>query len=143
MPLGPIEVLVVEFPGSKFTGAIIPELERLIEAETITVIDGLFLQRGEDDSVTFVEFEELGAGHDAAALAALLRQVESLISDEDVAEIAESLQPGSAAAVLVFEHTWAKGFQEAIVNSGGILAANLRIPGPAVDELLAELAQAD
>jgi hypothetical protein len=140
MALGPIEVLVIEFPGSRFSGEIIPELQRLIDNETISIIDGLMVSKDLDGDVTFIELDELDANEDAAALAALVDQIDSLISDEDVAEWAAELEPGSSEAILVFEHTWAKGFRDAIVNSGGVLVNDMRIPGAAVEELLAELA---
>ncbi len=141
MALGPIEVLVIQFPGSKFTGEIIPELERLIEDDTISVIDGLLVRKDDNGDVDFIEFDELGINDDASRLASLVDQLDALISDEDVAEWAANLEPGSSEAILVFEHTWAKPFRDAVVASGGILADNIRIPGAVVDELLAELAE--
>ncbi len=141
MALGPIEILVIEFPGNQFTGEIIPELERLIDSDTISVIDGLLVRKDVDGEVTFVEFDELGVNDDASKLAGVMDQLDALISDEDVAEWAAALEPGSSEAILVFEHTWAKGFRDAIVNSGGVLADNIRIPGFVVEELMAELAE--
>jgi hypothetical protein len=143
MALGPIEVLVVGFPGNQFNGEILPELERLIENDTISIVDGLFLRKDADGEVTFVEFDEDGANADAARLASLLNQVESLISDEDVMELADGLEADSSAAILVFEHTWSKPFRDAIIDSGGVLAANFRVPGLVVEELLTELAAAE
>ncbi len=143
MALGPIEVLVVGFPGNRFNGEILPELERLVEAETIAIVDGLFLMKDADGDIEFIEFGEDDANADAARLASLMTQVDSLISDEDVEELAAPLEPESSAAMLVFEHTWAKPFRDAIVASGGVLAANFRVPGLAVEELLAELADVD
>ncbi len=143
MALGPIEVLVVSFPGNQFSGEIIPELERLVGNDTISVIDGVLVRKDADGEVTFTEFEELGGNDDAARLAGVMDQLDSLISDDDVAELAAGLEPNSSEAILVFEHTWAKPFRDAIVSSGGVLADNFRVPGPVVDELLAELAQID
>jgi hypothetical protein len=140
MGLGPIEVLEIGFPGNEFNGEILPELERLVESNTISIIDGLFLQKGDDGEVAFFELEDVGADESVARLAALLDQVEGLISDEDVTELASGLAPNSSAAILVFEHTWAKPLRDAIVGSGGVLAANFRVPGMVVDELLDELA---
>jgi hypothetical protein len=141
MALGPIEVLVVGFPGNQFNGEIIPELEKLVEAGTISVIDGIFIRKDVDGSTTFVEFSELGDDEDANRLVGLLNQIDSLISDEDVQELTESLEPNSSAAMLVFEHTWAKPFRDAIVGSGGQLAADIRIPGAVVEDLMAELSE--
>ncbi len=139
MGLGPIEVLEVGFPGNRFNGAILPELERLIETGTIALIDGLFVTKGADGEVEFLEFDQIDANDDAAKLAELVDQLDDLISDEDVAELAAGLEPESSAAILVFEHTWAKPLRDAIVDSGGVLAANFRVPGLVVDEVLAEL----
>jgi hypothetical protein len=140
MALGPIEILVIEFPGNQFTGDIIPELERLIETDTISIIDGLLVKKDDNGDVTFIEFDELGINDDASKLAGVLDQLDALISDEDVEAWAADLAPGNSEAILVFEHTWAKGFRDAVVNSGGILAENLRIPGAVVEELMADLA---
>ncbi|MEM9513752.1 MAG: DUF6325 family protein [Actinomycetota bacterium] len=139
MALGPIEVLVIAFPGNQFNGRILPELERLIEAGTITVVDGLLITKEADGAVSFVEFEEAGANPDAAKLTELMNQIESLISDDDVLELADGLEPDSSALMLVFEHTWSKTLRNEIVDSGGVLANNFRVPGLVVEELLAEL----
>jgi hypothetical protein len=143
MALGPVEVLVFSFPGNQFNGEIIPELERLTASGTITVIDGVFVTRDVAGDVTFVEFDQLDAGNDAARLAGVLDQLESLISDEDILELADGLAPGDSEAILVFEHTWAKPFRDAILGSGGVLTGEMRLPGLAVEELLDELAALD
>jgi hypothetical protein len=139
MGLGPIEVLVIGFPGNQFNGEILPEIQNLIDAGTIAVIDGLLLRKDADDEITFIEFDQIDSNDDAARLAAMVDQLDNLISDEDVEELAAGLEPDSSAAILVFEHTWAKPLRDAIVASGGILAANFRVPGLVVDEVLAEL----
>jgi hypothetical protein len=143
MPLAPIEVLVISFPGNKFSGAILPELERLVDDDTISIIDGVFVTKDADGDVTFVEFEEMGGDPEAAKVAAVMNQLESLISDEDIMEFAAGLEPNSSEAILVFEHTWARPLRDAIVGSGGVLVNNFRVPGAAVDQLMAELAESD
>jgi len=124
--LGPVKVLVFSFPGNQFNGSIIA--------------DGVFVTRDAAGDVTFVEFEQLGENHDAARLASVINQIESLISDEDIMELADRLAPGDSEAIPVFEHTWAKPFRDAIVSSGGILTGEMRLPALAVDEHLDELA---
>lgn len=143
MSLGPIEVIVVGFPGSKFNGAVLPELMALVEAGTITVVDGVFITKDAAGDVAFVEFGEDGIDAEVAALADLVGEALELVSDEDVDELAEGLEPGSSAAMLVFEHTWAKGFRDAIAGSGGELLADFRVPAVAVEELLTTLAELD
>jgi uncharacterized membrane protein len=141
MALAPIEVLVLHFPGNEFSGGVLPELERLVQNDIISIIDGVVVRRdGEGDDLTILELAEIGDDDDAAQLAALLDQVDALISDEDIDELADGLAPNSSAAVLVFEHTWAKPLRDAITASGGELAANFRIPALVVEEVLAELA---
>lgn len=139
MALGPIEVIEIAFPGNRFNGEILPELERLVENDTITIIDGVAIVKGADGEFEFVEFDQDGGNEAAQRLAGLLDQVEALISDEDIEHLAAGLEPNSSAAILVFEHTWAKPFRDAIVDSGGVLAANFRVPGLAIDQLLSEL----
>lgn len=139
MALGPIEVLVVGFPGNQFNGQIIPELEKLVDTDIISIVDGILVRKDDDGEVTFSEFEELGSNDDATKLAALMDQIDSLISEEDINELVTALEPNSSAAILVFEHTWSKPFRDAIVDSKGVLISNFRVPGLVVEELLAEL----
>ena len=91
MTLGPIEVLVVSFPGNEFNGEIIPELERLVGNDTISIIDGVLVRKDADGEVTFTEFEELGGNADAERLANVMDQLESLISDEDIEDVADTM----------------------------------------------------
>lgn len=139
MALGPIEVLVVGFPGSRFNGGILPALEDVVERDIVSIVDCLLITKNEDGSVDFVEIEEVGSNDDAAGLAALLDGVNGLLSEDDIDAFAEALEPGDSAAALVFEHTWAKPFRDAVVASGGEMIANVRVPGVVVDEVLEAL----
>lgn len=136
MASGPVEVIVVGFPGSQFTGGILPQLEALVENDIITVIDGLLLTKDPDGEVSFLELEQVEGDAVASAFAAMVGSDTGLLSDEDIEEFAAAVEPGSSAAVLAFEHTWVKGLRDEIVNSGGQLVANVRIPGAVVDEVL-------
>lgn len=139
--LGPIEVLVVGFPGNRFTGGILPELEALVDAGTISIVDGLFITKDEVGDVAFVELDQIDENEDAAALGRFIGSSLDLLSDDDAAEFAAALEPNSSAAALVFEHTWFKPLRDELVNSGGILLANMRVPGLVVDEVLAAVAE--
>jgi len=143
MTLGPIEVVVIGFPANKFTGKIIPELERVTDNGTISVIDGLFARKDADGNCTFDEFSDLDPSEEAGALGQLLSRVDGLLSDEDVEQLTEALEPNSSAAIFVFEHTWVKPLRDAIVESGGFLAANFRVPGAVAEEVLAAVAEQD
>lgn len=139
MTLGRIEVLVIGFPGNQFNGEILPELQRLVDNETISIVDGLLIVKDVGGNIDVIELEEADANPEAARLAAMMQQIDSLISDEDVDELAATLDNESSAAILVFEHTWSKPLRDAIVGSGGVLAAQFQVPGAAVDVLLDEL----
>lgn len=142
MALGPVEILVLSFPENRFSGEILPELTRLVTSNTITVIDGLFIRRDAAGETAIFEFDELDTNSAVAALSSLVERVEGLISDEDVSELTATLAPNSSAAILVFEHTWAKPLSDTIVAAGGILLESIRVPRATVDEVLAAVSGA-
>lgn len=141
--LGPIEVLAISFPGSDFNGRILSDVHSLIDRDIINVVDALLVHKG-DNGLEIIELDQTNLEPDAAQLAELLSASHTdLITDEDVEEFAAELEPGSSLAVLVFEHEWAKPVRDSIVESGGVLVANLRVPGAVVDEVIAAAAAAD
>ena len=131
--LGPVDYLVVRFPAEEanFSGAMASELKRLIDGNTIRVLDLVMILKAEDGSV---EASELRDADDSQVgeLRALERDLAILLAEEDIEEIGASLGPGSAAAVLVWENTWAAPFGSAIRRSGGELLATGRIPTQAL-----------
>jgi hypothetical protein len=134
--LGPVELLFVEFPGNQFTGEIIPALTELIEQGTIRVIDLVFVAKDADGNSVGIALEDLP--DDAKdAFSVLVAEVAELIAEEDVEDLAEGLGPNSSAAILLFEHTWAIPFRDAIANSGGQLIARLPITEAALAEIAA------
>jgi uncharacterized membrane protein len=135
--LGPVELLFVEFPGNQFTGEIIPALTELIEQGTIRVIDLVFVAKDADGNSVGIALEDL-PDESKDAFNELVSEVAELIAEEDVEDLAESLEPNSSAAILLFEHTWAIPFRDAIAGSGGRLVARL----PITEEALAEIAAA-
>ena len=106
------------------------ELKALIDSNTIRVLPGEIM-KGEDGTV---EASELRDADDSeiGELRALERDLAILLAEEDVEEIGETLEPGSAAAVLVWENTWAAPFGSAVRRSGGELLGNGRIPTQAL-----------
>lgn len=143
MPLGPVEIVVIAFPESQFNGNIVPELKKLVDAETVAVIDGLLATKAGDGTVSLVEFGDLGDNDDASALTSVMDRVEGIISDEDVDAFLSGLGPNSSAAIMAFEHTWMKPLRDAIVDSGGFLLDSVRIPGAVVEEILATVPDED
>ena len=131
--LGPIDYLVVEFPAGKadFSGAMAEQLKALVEAGTIRVLDLLIITKDADGEVDAFEVHEFEDG-DAGALRELGAEYAELLSEEDVGHIAAALEPGTVAAALVWENTWAAPFAASIRHSGGQLVANGRIPMQAI-----------
>jgi len=136
MGLGPIELLIFGFPGNQFTGGILPQIEDLIEDRVITIVDALVVHKDEDGVLDIIEIDQADPGEDVAALGRFLDAGNGLIAEEDVEAFAGDLPPGSSAVALAFEHTWFKPLRDEIVGSGGILLADVRIPGIVVDEVL-------
>jgi fructosamine-3-kinase len=131
--LGPIDYLVVEFPAGKadFSGAMAEKLKELVEARTVRVLDLLIITKDEGGEVDAFELHEFEDG-DAGALRELGAEFAQLLSEEDVGHIAAALEPGTVAAALVWENTWAAPFAASIRKSGGQLVASGRIPMQAI-----------
>ncbi len=127
--LGPIDYVVVEFPAGKanFSGEMATELASLVDRGLVNVLDLLFIIKEADGSVEAFELEEFEHA-DVAALRELGSEVAQLLAEEDVDAIAAAIEPGSVAAVLVWENSWAAPFAVSIRRSGGQLVASGRIP---------------
>lgn len=128
--MGPVEYLVVEFPGNKFNGDVVPALKELTDSGIIRIIDLLFIRKDGDGGVVSLELSDMPA-EEAAAFDDLDGEVDDLLNEEDILLLAEQIKPNSAAGLLVFEHVWATRLRDAIVGSGGRLVDNGRIP-PAI-----------
>jgi hypothetical protein len=125
--LGPIDWIVIEFPGSKFNGQIAPALRDLVERDLIRVLDLLVLKKDADGSLEAFELSDLDVG-EIGEFQDYESELAMLLSEEDVTSLAAAVEPGSSAAVLVWENTWAAPFGSAVRRSGGQLVASGRIP---------------
>lgn len=137
--MGPIDYLVIEFPGSRMTGEGLPLLVDLVERGIIRIIDLIFVQKREDGSVVGMELADFDS--DGQLDLAVFEGVSSGILDaDDIAETGGILEPGSTAALMVYENVWAAPLAVAIRKGGGQLIASGRIP---VQALLAALDAAE
>jgi hypothetical protein len=125
--IGPIDYLIVEWPGRQPTGEALPHLIDLVDRGLIRILDLAFIAKGEDGSVAALEIADLGA-----EIAAFEGASSGLLSDEDVEEAGGALEPGTSAALLVYENSWAAPLATALRRSGGQLVASGRIPVQAV-----------
>ncbi|MCA9865007.1 MAG: hypothetical protein KC410_00810 [Anaerolineales bacterium] len=126
MEVGPVEYIVIDFPGNQFNGEIIPALQELVDNGTVRIIDLIVVQKDSDGNVAAVEIDEMGEG--AAAFLGLDFEVQGLLSEEDLALIGEELPDNSTAALMVWENVWASRFAQAVRNANGIVVDNARIP---------------
>jgi Family of unknown function (DUF6325) len=129
--LGPVDWTVIEFPGTKLTGEIAPIIADYEDRGLIKVLDLLFLKKDRDGSLEAYEASDLGGG-EIGELRRDEKDLAMVLSEQDVADLAETIEPGSSAAVLVWENLWAAPFGAAVRHAGGQLAASGRIPIQAV-----------
>ncbi len=133
MSIGPVEYLILGFPGNKFTGQIVPELAKLIDGGLIRIIDLTFIMK---DAAGGVEVVEYDAVEELAAFAGLDAEVGGILSEEDIAYAALSLEPNSSAALLVWEDTWAGPFAAAVRNANGVILEGARVPREIIEQAM-------
>jgi hypothetical protein len=129
--LGPIDWIVVEFPGSRFNGEIAPELVALQDSGIIRILDLVIVKKDDDGEYEVFELADLEA-EEIGDLGVAEGELAMLLSKDDVDAIAAAIEPGSSAGILVWENTWAGPFGAAVRRSGGQLVANGRIPTQAL-----------
>ena len=129
--LGPVDYVVVEFPAGQqnFTGEMVDELVKLIEAGTIRLIDAIIVEKNADGSVDATELSDMEQLGDLQAIEAELAE---LLAADDVVHLAAAMEPGSTAGVLIWENLWAAPFASAARRAGGQLIADGRIPIQAI-----------
>jgi len=125
--LGPVDWIVVEFPGSKFKGEIAPALDDLVQRDLVRVLDLLILKKDADGSLEAFELSDLDDS-ELGELRSYETELAMLLSEDDVVAIAEAIEPNSSAAVLVWENRWAAPFASSLRRAGGQLVASGRIP---------------
>ncbi len=128
--MGPIDYILVEWPGRQPNGEVAPHLIDLVDRGLIRILDLTFIEKTEDGTIRGLEIADVGG--EVAELAVFEGAPSGLLSDEDIDEAGGAMEPGTAAALLVFENTWAAPFATAVRRSGGQLAASGRIPVQAV-----------
>ena len=140
--MGPIDYIVVEFPGSKMNGEAFPHLVDLVDRGIVRILDLVFVTKELDGSVkgiAIADFDDDGE----LDLAVFEGASSGLISDDDIEEAGGILEPGSSAGILVYENVWAGPFAAAVRRGGGQLVASGRIPSPAWLAALEALEAAD
>jgi hypothetical protein len=136
VPTGPVEMALIGFPGNRFDGSIIPALAELVDTGTVRVIDLVVVKKDADGNVTAAELSQLD-DDEAATFEALDGEIGELFSDEDLAAAGAQLPPDSAAALLLWENSWATRLAAEVAGAGGLLLLHDRVPADAVRDALA------
>ena len=136
---GPIELVVLSFPGNDFKGQIIPEIQRVVDAGVIRIIDILLAVRIGDEPVRVLEMTEL-EDEIQGRFEPLVAEVTGLLTEDDAEQLSADLEPDSSVALLIFEQTWVTDIADAIDRAGGRVVLTERIPRAVVEQLVADIA---
>src|SRR2546429_4667171 len=136
---GPISYLIVEFPGSKMTGEGLAALVDLVDRGVVRVLDLLFVERDTSGDVHVLDVRDID-GDGTLDMVVFEGAASGLMDEDDVADAGSVIEPGSSAAILIFENRWATPFTQALRRSGAELVAAGFIPH---DDLVASLDVAD
>jgi uncharacterized membrane protein len=134
MALGPVELLVVKFPGVTFTDEITNALTELVASETIRVLDVLVIRKDAEGETRIDEIKNLVTGD--PRFEPVVAGLTDLLTEEDAEDLGLSLEPDSSAGMILFENTWASRFTDAMRRARGEVVINERIPRVVIDELI-------
>jgi uncharacterized membrane protein len=127
MTLGPLDYLVVGFPGNQFKGEIAPAINDARAKGIIRIVDLVFVFKDQDGETTTMEIEDFPEEL-KEAFAEAAQDVHGLFTTEDIATLGEELPPNTSALIILYEHLWAIHIKEALLNAKGVLIAQGRIP---------------
>lgn len=133
---GPVEMLLIGFEGARPGPAVVEAIADLIEGGLVRLLDLTFISRDELGEVTTIEIEDVS---DEYGFGGVELEATGLAADEDIAEFAEQVPPGTSAALVVVELVWAKNLASKLAQSNGAVLAFERIPAPIVNAALAEI----
>jgi Family of unknown function (DUF6325) len=138
MTLGPLEYIIIGFKENRSDGKIAHELEKLVASGTIRIVDLVFVGKDNTGHRTVLELSD-PSDERIAPFARLLGETKALLTPEDVQQLADSLEPGTAGLAVLFEHRWAEDIKRALAEHGGVLVTRAVIPPEVLEELGDEL----
>ena len=133
--MAPVDYVIVEFPGLGMNGEGLPMLVDLVDRGVIRILDLLFVVKQDDGTVAAVDIADFD-GDGKLDLAVFAGAGSGLIGDDDIEEAGAVLEPGSSAAILVYENRWAAPFVSALRRNGARMVASGRIPLESLVEAL-------
>jgi uncharacterized membrane protein len=134
--LAPVEYIVIDFPGNRFDGSIVPALVDLVDKRTVRILDLVFVKKDDDGSVDCYEFDQLDELGDFGALDG---DAGDVLSDDDVLALADDIPPGSSALFIVWEDLWAADLGRAVRNAGGEVLIGGRVPHQVVTDIISNI----
>jgi uncharacterized membrane protein len=140
--MGPVEYVVIGFPGNRFKGEIVPAVAELVDNDIVRIIDVVFIKKDADGQVTMFEYDVLDDVL-AFGFADIDGEAGGVLNDDDLELAAETLEPDSSAALIVWEHRWAARVARAIRDAGGRIIAGERVPDDVVEQAMAGLTTGD
>jgi uncharacterized membrane protein len=138
MSYGPIELVVIGFPGNKFSGKIMPALEELVNGKIVRILDITFVKKDAKGVIQMLEFNDLSP-EEAALFERVGGEIYSVISAEDMKAAAAAMEPNSSAALIIWENIWATRFREAVLDAKGVLIARAHVDPVFMAKALAEI----
>ena len=121
--MGPIDYLLVEWPGRQPNGTMAPHLVDLVDRGLIHIVDLTFLTKADDGTIAGLQIADVGGGE----LSVFEGAASGLLSEDDLNQAGSALEPGTSAALLVYENVWAAPFADAVRESGGQLVSRGRV----------------
>ena len=134
MPLGPVDVYIVGFPGNNFRGEIVPAILDQVEKGVIRVVDILFVAKDLEGNIAVLQIEDLGP--EGAAFADVDVIQSGALNEEDADEVAEDIPAGSSALLIAYENTWMQDLVLAFARADAVVIDQIRIPADVVNEVV-------
>ena len=134
MPLGPVDVYIIGFPGNNFRGEIVPAILEQVEKGVIRVVDILFIAKDVDGNIATLTIEDLGP--EGAAFAEVDVIQSGALNEEDADEVAEDIPAGSSALLIAYENTWMQDLVLAFARADAVVIDQIRIPADVVNEVV-------
>jgi hypothetical protein len=130
MDVGPVELIVLVFPSERADAAVVSAISEVVARGDVTVLDLIYLARTADGQVRLVDVDE---NLDEVGLGSLQVMAQALVSEDDLEVLRDELDPGTSAAVIVYEHSWARRVAAAVQQAGGRVALHIQVPRDTVE----------
>lgn len=137
MGIGPVDVVIIGFPGNKFTGRIAPALMDLVDSGTVRILDLLFVSKDADGVTTTIDISDLDPETGPAYLNVSVA-ASGALGPEDAEEVADDLAPNTSALLIAFENAWAAEFVDACRAADAVVIDMIRIPAEVAEAALSD-----